>query len=100
MADRADVSGRCVIFKPGSCGFSVLIEVFPGDGSVLKEPFPFALLFAVFVFAFLIRLLGALPGLSNPQLLMRPDSAAFLADAGKGILEIKYNDFFPLVETY
>ena len=46
-----DVSGRCVIFKPGSCGFSVLIEVFPGDGSVLKEPFPFALLFAVFVFA-------------------------------------------------
>ena len=42
-------------------------------------------LVAVFVFAFLIRLLGALPGLSNPQLLMRPDSAAFLADAGKGI---------------
>ncbi|MBO4648622.1 MAG: glycosyltransferase [Lentisphaeria bacterium] len=40
---------------------------------------------AVFLIAFLIRLLTALPGLSSPQLLMRPDSAPFLADAGPGI---------------
>ena len=39
----------------------------------------------VFLIAFLIRLLGALPGLSSPHLLMRPDSAPFLADAGRGI---------------
>ena len=39
----------------------------------------------VFLIAFLIRLLGALPGLSSPNLLMRPDSAPFLADAGPGI---------------
>ena len=39
----------------------------------------------VFAGAFLIRLLAALPGLSSPHLLMRPDSAPFLADAGRGI---------------
>ena len=39
----------------------------------------------VFMIAFLIRLLTALPGLSSPHLLMRPDSAPFLADAGPGI---------------
>ena len=39
----------------------------------------------VFLIAFLIRLLTALPGLSSPHLLMRPDSSAFLAAAGRGI---------------
>ncbi|MBQ6598390.1 MAG: glycosyltransferase, partial [Lentisphaeria bacterium] len=39
----------------------------------------------VFLIAFLVRLLTALPGLSSPHLLMRPDSAAFLVDAGRGI---------------
>ncbi len=39
----------------------------------------------VFLIAFLVRFLTALPGLSSPHLLMRPDSAAFLADAGRGI---------------
>jgi len=41
----------------------------------------------VFLIAFLIRLLSALPGLSSPNLLMRPDSAPFLADAGPGIFK-------------
>ena len=39
----------------------------------------------VFLIAFLIRLLAALPGLSSPSLLMRPDSAPFLAAAGPGL---------------
>ena len=39
----------------------------------------------VFMIAFLIRFLLALPGLSSPHLLMRPDSAPFLADAGRGL---------------
>lgn len=40
-----------------------------------------ALLFSVFVLAFVIRLLFALPGLSNPDLQMRPESDSFLASA-------------------
>lgn len=43
------------------------------------------MMLTVFLIAFLIRLLGALPGLSSPHLLMRPDSAPFLAAAGRGI---------------
>ena len=39
----------------------------------------------VFMIAFLTRLLVTIPGLSSPQLLMRPDSAPFLATAGPGI---------------
>ena len=39
----------------------------------------------VFMIAFLIRLLGALPGFSSPQLLMRPESTSFLTAAGPGI---------------
>ncbi|MBO4630932.1 MAG: glycosyltransferase family 39 protein [Lentisphaeria bacterium] len=39
----------------------------------------------VFMIAFLIRLLTALPALSSPSLLMRPDSAPFLAAAGPGL---------------
>lgn len=39
----------------------------------------------VFMIAFLLRLLVTIPGLSSPQLLMRPDSAPFLASAGPGI---------------
>lgn len=61
-------------------------EVSPAFRDVIrKKKISRVCLVGVFVLAFLIRLLGALPGLSNPQLLMRPDSAAFLADAGKGI---------------
>ena len=39
----------------------------------------------VFMIAFLIRLLGALPGLNSPKLLMSPDSASYLSAAGPGI---------------
>ena len=40
-----------------------------------------ALLFSVFVLAFVLRLLFALPGLGNPDLQMRPESDSFLASA-------------------
>ncbi len=42
-------------------------------------------LLGIVVLAFLLRLGDAWPGLQNPQRLMRPDSAPFLAVAGKGI---------------
>ncbi len=64
------------------------------DVSALSEPFAQILrrrrvsawsMVIVFLIAFLIRLLTALPGLSSPHLLMRPDSAVFLTSAGRGI---------------
>ncbi|MBQ9338438.1 MAG: glycosyltransferase [Lentisphaeria bacterium] len=53
--------------------------------TVRRSRFHAAMIWLVFLIAFLIRLLGAIPGLNSPQLLMRPDSAPFLADAGRGI---------------
>ena len=45
-------------------------------------------LYGIFLFAFLIRLAAALPGLSTPQkFLIRPDSRAFLSAAGEGIFK-------------
>ncbi len=43
-------------------------------------------LWGIVVFAFLLRLAFAWPGLQNPHRMMRPDSAPFLAVAGQGIL--------------